>query len=547
MALDASTLGLTAVSIDTSTTQGTQSSAYFWCASVKPLVYTERRRSHAVSHHVTAPRRVPRLLSLPPGKSLQSFPLGPVDGFILSRIDGSSADSEIVAVTGLDASMVQASLEKLVSLGIISYGDPPQTTPQILPPPSAPRVTGETIPPRPVQDNPSPQRLDSRSEAPSAPRGLYDPAELDEDVDIDKDHRRKILDLFYVLDELDHYALLGLPRTADKKTVKRAYYEAASLFHPDKFFRKRLGAFKNKMEAVFSRVTLAHDTLTNSEVRQEYDAYLGDQQAAAAIEADLFAPVAPLEPVPTTSAPPPPPKVTASESPELMHANAAPRQSEQARREALARRLMGGSVAPPRQPSVPQMRAVTSDPAALRRHYKTRVDAARERMVKEYVEQATAAMEKSDWGMALTSFKLAMAAAPDDTELRASLVEAQAKATRQLAENYQRQAQYEEKGQRWAEAARSWTRVTKARPDSVEAHERAAHCLVGAQGNLHEAATLARRAITLDPSKTSYRVTLAKVYIAAGLGLNAKRELEAALQMAPGDASIQTLLKRIRA
>ncbi len=490
-------------------------------------------------------------MKLPPGTSLQSFPLGPVEGFILSRIDGSSTDADIVAVTGLDATTVQAALEKLSSLGIISYGNTlsnPQFVP--VPPQSAPRITGDTIPPRPVQDNPSTQRQDARSEEQPTPRGLYDPSELDEDVDIEVDHRRKVLDLFHRLEDLDHYALLGVQRAADKKAIKRAYYEAASLFHPDRFFRKRLGTFKLKMEAVFSRVTLAQDTLTNTEARAEYDAYLGDQQSAAAIEADLSAPIAPLEPplvdnpLPTTNAPP---KVTSSAPPRGSHSSAPPRQSEQARREALAKRLLSGSIAPPRQPSVPQMQAVTNDPDALRRHYETRVEAVRDRMVKEHVQQANAAMESSDWGGALTAFKMAMAAAPNDTELRASLAEAQAKATGQLVENYRRQARYEEKAQRWADAARSWTRVTKTLTDDVQAHERAAICLLKGDGNLHDAAALARRAITLDPSNASYRVSLAEIYIAAGLGLNAKRELEAALQISPGDASIQTLLKRIKA
>jgi hypothetical protein len=40
-------------------------------------------------------------------------------------------------------------------------------------------------------------------------------------------------------------------------------------------------------------------------------------------------------------------------------------------------------------------------------------------------------------------------------------------------------------------------------------------------------------------------VTLANVYVAAGLGLNARRELETAAQLAPHDGNIQALLKRV--
>ena len=50
--------------------------------------------------------------------------------------------------------------------------------------------------------------------------------------------------------------------SADKKAIKDAYYVLAAEYHPDRYFRKRLGTFKSKMEAVFNRLTVAHDTLT---------------------------------------------------------------------------------------------------------------------------------------------------------------------------------------------------------------------------------------------------------------------------------------------
>src|SRR5262249_33715587 len=85
----------------------------------------------------------------------------------------------------------------------------------------------------------------------------YDPAELDEPVDLPPDQKKKILDLFYTLDQRNYYELLGVPRSADKKVIKAAYYGFASTVHPDRFFRKNLGSFKLKMEAIFGKVTVA--------------------------------------------------------------------------------------------------------------------------------------------------------------------------------------------------------------------------------------------------------------------------------------------------
>ena len=63
--------------------------------------------------------------------------------------------------------------------------------------------------------------------------------------------------------------------------------------------------------------------------------------------------------------------------------------------------------------------------------------------------------------------------------------------------------------------------------------------------DVHEAVALARKAAALNPKSSHPRVTLVNVYLAAGLTLNAKRELETAAQISPQDATIQGLLKRV--
>jgi hypothetical protein len=49
-----------------------------------------------------------------------------------------------------------------------------------------------------------------------------------------------------------------------------------------------------------------------------------------------------------------------------------------------------------------------------------------------------------------------------------------------------------------------------------------------------------------DPKKLDCRITLVEVYIAAGLPLSARRELEAARELAPRDDRIIELAKRLR-
>ncbi len=475
---------------------------------------------------------------MPAGKTVQSYPLAPVDGFVLSRIDGTLSIRDIVSLTGLDHVTVQGSIDKLASFGLIELGAPP-VAPRSLPPTGAP--PSKSIPPRPITEVSDVLA----SGAPKPTPALYDPAELDEDVDLERDHRQKILDAFYRLNDLNLYEVLDVPRTSDKKVIKRAYYELASLHHPDRFFRKRLGSFKQKMEAVFSRVTEAHDTLTDKTRRAEYDAYLEAQDEARNLEAQMARRASspgmdrvdrPATPPPTIVTPAPPPAAPVERTSGIQL-------SEQARRDALARRLLGGRGSSPaiQRPTAPP---VGSDPDALRRHYEQKVNAVREHMSKEHITAAETAVAAGDWVGASNSFRLALQVNPDDVHLQQALAEAQAKANVVLAEAYRKQAVYEEKSLKVEEAAKSWQRVAKALPDDASAHARAAACMLEADMELRTAATLAQRAVALDPNNVKYRLTLAEIYLGGGLSLNARRELEAAARLSPDDANIEALLKR---
>jgi curved DNA-binding protein len=66
------------------------------------------------------------------------------------------------------------------------------------------------------------------------------------------------------MDYPDHYATLGLKRTADQGDIKRAYRKLARQFHPD--LSKEPNA-----EARFKEIALAHKVLVHPEERAAYD------------------------------------------------------------------------------------------------------------------------------------------------------------------------------------------------------------------------------------------------------------------------------------
>ncbi len=364
-----------------------------------------------------------------------------------------------------------------------------------------------------------------------------------------------MLDLFYRLDDLDHYTLLSVAKDADKKTVKRSYFALAATMHPDKYFNKKLGVFKAKMEALFGRITEAHDTLIDPEKRADYDAYLAEVATTRGMEAMLERALEESRkaqaaaPPPTEAAPEPAPDPRASSpgptgpSPEELAA----------RRAALAKRLLGGGSIRPQSPSQPA--APAPDPLrysnpqdamdALKRRYEQRIDNATLAQARKYVQAGEAAYAKRDFVGAASAFQIATQYAPEDVTIAMRYQEVKNEADVVLCESYLKQAIYEERSQHWPDAARSWQKVAKIKGTDAKAHGHAAHCLLQIEGSdLHVAAEHAKHAVSMDSANVQYHVTLAEIYLKAGKQASAKRSAETGLQLDPKNAALLAVIKK---
>lgn len=353
-----------------------------------------------------------------------------------------------------------------------------------------------------------------------------------DDPDLDPALRTEIDRLIGALEDSDHYALLGVPRDADKKVVKSAYYGYASRIHPDRHFGKGLGDYKAKMEAVFNRLTVAHDTLTSALRRPDYDAYLAERdrlqqlEEAMHVDAEMAGP-AEERPVDRTR---------------IVGASAAVAQpspeAEKARREALARRLLGGSSKriPAVKPSTPSMQAVRgSAPPPTPTPRQIGVDT--------LISSARGAANSGDLITASTRARLA---AKMDPRYATEAEELTRKAHAAMADAYVKQAKFEELEERWVAAAISWVKAYEGKPADPAIAERAANALRLAKGDLHRAVHLAELATRMRANDAGYRLTLAEVYFEAGLMKRARSELDVALRINPQDPRAKTLHDELR-
>lgn len=474
--------------------------------------------------------RIPRLT---PERDLSALSLSAAESQLLSRIDGALGEQGLARLTGLGPEEVASALVRLCELGAVELVDPPVQE----------VATVRAASPPPIASS-------SPLLAPSDAVPPWAPTDLEEDVELAPERRRQILDAFHRLDRLTYYELLGVHELSDKRQIKAAYYAVAPEFHPDKYFRKRLGSFKQRAEAIFTRLTLAHDVLTTRGRREQYDEYLDQLRRNHAAELAIDAALRDAAAVESAVLEAARGMVQAPQQAERAPQAVQPRvQAAQERREALARKLLGGRKLPPRvappPPSVPYTQAPV-DAEAMRLRYEEALATARREQVVRFCESAMAAVERKDYAAAANAYRIASSLAPDDQELAALSAGAQQSAASALAEGFLKQAEYEARQEQWREAAMSYSKVCAGRPDDARAHERVAFCTMKSGGNARRAVEFSRKAVELSPAAAEYRITLAHAYIEAGLEKSALAELERAEELAPKDAKIKELVAQAK-
>jgi len=89
--------------------------------------------------------------------------------------------------------------------------------------------------------------------------------------ELDTAFMEQVDELYSKLLTLDHYQILGITQNSTPEEIKKAYFNKAKEFHPDRHFSSMSDSLKNKLNALFSHLTLAYKTLYNPKIKMEYD------------------------------------------------------------------------------------------------------------------------------------------------------------------------------------------------------------------------------------------------------------------------------------
>jgi tetratricopeptide (TPR) repeat protein len=144
-------------------------------------------------------------------------------------------------------------------------------------------------PPREGEATPGPDIEIVLRDAPSTPgtaakpeaRAAASPAAVAADA-ASETLRRELCDLHRRLASLSLWEVLGVPRNADAREVRRAYLRAAKRLHPDRLAQLGLSDLKAQANEVFAQIARAHEVLSDPERRRLYEETLGDPTVADA-------------------------------------------------------------------------------------------------------------------------------------------------------------------------------------------------------------------------------------------------------------------------
>ncbi len=212
--------------------------------------------------------------SLDPMLRFQKITLTPLDGFLMSRVDGASTASEILQLAPVGTEEAEQSLFGLLCAGVIEFVEADGSAKEA-PAPSpiehAP-VPRPPPPPPPVAERPAVATPPEPPPKPKEPEPPKTPEKSPEDVAAER--RDEIVKKYASLDGASHFNLLEIPRASNEGAVKSAYVALARRFHPDTQTDPNLADLADKIEKIFIKVNEAFEVLRDPSKRANYEAML---------------------------------------------------------------------------------------------------------------------------------------------------------------------------------------------------------------------------------------------------------------------------------
>lgn len=390
-----------------------------------------------------------------------SLKLSATEGYLLSRIDGHTPWRLLREIGGLTPDDVDTCIETWLAEGVLELGGSEKKSRAIAKPKPKPAPTP----------------------------GIVDESQIDESLDLDAAVQRRILDMESRLG-LGYAEILGIASDADGKAIKKAYRALSRDFHPDRYFRKNIGSYKARLEAIFKKVLEAYELLSDPATRAEV------QKAMAQ----------------SAQSPPPPAETAAGDSP-----------------------------ASPSRPLTPierlRQRMPFKIPEAILNERRGRA--------RKFYDSARTWAENGHHLEAASSIRLAIAFDPHEELYKQTFAEIQAGISDKRINDLLADAKGWTEAAQMKEGMKQCEEALLYRPHDPELNCTAARCSL-VLGQKADAVEFAERAIEHSPDVGRYHRTLAEILSANGDRGHAIRELERALELDSSDQEARALLASLK-
>jgi tetratricopeptide (TPR) repeat protein len=409
------------------------------------------------------------------GVDLRELDLSAQEGFLLSQVDGITPAGVLCDLVAMDRATLTTALMRLEKLGAVRWSR---------------RDTGPTTRGASTSDTVKQHEV--------AAGALWDPA-LSEECDLSRDERLQILKAEHDLNHQTFWQILGLAIDPTSSDIKRAYFSASKSFHPDRFFGRNLGTFRERLERIFHRLTVAHDTLVDERKRAAYQARYPPPWCSPVVD--------------------PPGPSGVSETSEEREARL-----ERRRQEIIAARKAKKLNSKMRTSSTVEM--------------------AHNAKAEEMYRDGLNKLKAGEVFRAVAAFKLAVTYEPQNATYRAMFEEANGQAMIARAVEVVEQAESAAQLGQVDNAARLWARAFEMAPNRSEYAIRAAEQYLAA-GDHDAALRLALQAIDLAPRRLEAQIITARALEACGDAGAALKQWKIAGSLDPSDGHVKKAIRRL--
>ncbi len=350
----------------------------------------------------------------------------------------------------------------------------------------------------------------------------------------------------------DYYEMLGVDQDIPRPELRLRYFELSKRFHPDKVFTSASKAQRDKMSFVFQRLTAAYDVLSNPKRKTEYDASIAEVLELRAIEKKLKAamerkPSDPAAAPPQTdSKPDAPVSISGALTPDVAVENpnpsdppagrisydkftpsTPPKESDNARREALKRRRAEQAVA-----DLLRRRSDSPSPPP-----------SQSESVEKLLSDATLAASHGQTADAQTLCKKVLAMAPDCAAAKEILKQTTEQQAKSQAQMHIRRGRYAAREGQIKEAKWHLEQAAAIDKTNVEARHLLAEIMLLHERDFFSALAAMKEVIVLGGQKARYFSTLGDIFLEMKELDRAADAYNKALRMEPENKELKKKLK----